>query len=204
MLNVPSRSNPPAAFYIACASDQNPPDILRNVCPPAVLAKLKFTDCRGLRLRQSGSQRPPRNTTAILVTTSADTRDLRLSVAHPLIRRSLPEPLTVVRIRLTPAEDARWLSKLARVARSFDGVEPCDQLLVKVAASGQRPATDAVEDLTAKSQTGVELTGSVLLLQTPELTVLYCTVFLPITDCQCSHPALRHVESARQRLAVRG
>ena len=60
--------------------------------------------------------------------------------------------------------------KLARVARGFDGVEPCDQLLVEVAASGQRPATDAVEDLTAKSQTGVEATGGNLLLQTSGVT----------------------------------
>ncbi|MFM7831673.1 MAG: hypothetical protein ACKPJD_07770, partial [Planctomycetaceae bacterium] len=91
-----------------------------------------------------------------------------------LILRSLPEPLTVVRIRLTPAEDVRWLSKLARVARSFDSVEPCDQLLVEVAAFGQRPATDAVEDLTAESQTGVEPTGGSLLCQTLELTARYC------------------------------
>ncbi|MFM7831289.1 MAG: ribbon-helix-helix domain-containing protein, partial [Planctomycetaceae bacterium] len=43
-------------------------------------------------------------------------------------------------------------------------------LLVEVAAFGQRPATDAVEDLTAKSQTGVEPTGGVLLFQTPIAT----------------------------------
>jgi hypothetical protein len=60
--------------------------------------------------------------------------------------------------------------KLARVARGFDGVEARDQLLVKVAAFGQRPATDAVEDLTAESQTGVKPTGGVLLCQTLELT----------------------------------
>ncbi|MFM7918621.1 MAG: hypothetical protein ACKPJJ_00270 [Planctomycetaceae bacterium] len=60
--------------------------------------------------------------------------------------------------------------KLARVARGFDGVEPCDQLLVKVAAFGQRPAADAVEDLTAESQTGMEPTGGVLLLQTSGVT----------------------------------
>ncbi|MFM7168163.1 MAG: hypothetical protein ACKO3T_23195 [Planctomycetaceae bacterium] len=58
----------------------------------------------------------------------------------------------------------------ARVARGFDGVEPRDQLLVKVAAFGQRPATDTVEDLTAESQTGVEPTGGVLLLQTSGVT----------------------------------
>jgi len=40
--------------------------------------------------------------------------------------------------------------KLARVARGFDGVEPCDQLLVEVAAFGQRPTTDAEEDLAAE------------------------------------------------------
>jgi|GEM_PF-6210066 len=62
--------------------------------------------------------------------------------------------------------------KLARVARGFEGVEPCDQLRVEVAASGQRPATDAVEDLTAESQTGVGATGGVLLLQTSGVTSL--------------------------------
>jgi hypothetical protein len=60
--------------------------------------------------------------------------------------------------------------KLARVARCFDGVEPCDQLLVKFAAFCQRPATDSVEDLTAESQTGMEPTGGVLLLQTSGVT----------------------------------
>ncbi|MFM7164015.1 MAG: hypothetical protein ACKO3T_02130 [Planctomycetaceae bacterium] len=60
--------------------------------------------------------------------------------------------------------------KLARVSRWFDGVEPCDQLLIEVAAFGQRPAADAVEDLTAKSQTRMESSGGVLLLQTSGVT----------------------------------
>ncbi|MFM7167903.1 MAG: hypothetical protein ACKO3T_21880, partial [Planctomycetaceae bacterium] len=76
----------------------------------------------------------------------------------------------MVRVRLPPAEDVRGIGKLARVARGFDGAEPCNQLLIEVAVSGQRPATDSVEDLTAESQTGVEPTGGILLLQTSGVT----------------------------------
>ena len=57
-------------------------------------------------------------------------------VIPPIILRSLHERLPVVRVRLPPAEDVRGISKLARVARGFDGVEPCDQLLIDVAAFG--------------------------------------------------------------------
>jgi len=80
------------------------------------------------------------------------------------------ERLAVVRVRLPPEEDVRRIGKLARVARRFDGVNPCDQLLGKVAASGQRPAADAIEDLTPRSQTGMEPTGGVLLLKTFSVT----------------------------------
>jgi hypothetical protein len=44
------------------------------------------------------------------------------------------------------------------------------QLLVEVAAFGQRPAIGPVEDLTPECETGVEAAGGVLLRQTLELT----------------------------------
>jgi len=88
----------------------------------------------------------------------------------------------VVCVRLPPAEDVRSISKLARVARSFDGFEPCDLLLVEVAASGQRPATDAIEDLTAKSQTRVAATAGVLLSQMPIATAEHHAFLLDVAS----------------------
>ena len=49
-------------------------------------------------------------------------------------------------VRLAPAEDVRRISQLRRVAWSVDRVQPCDQLLIEVAAFGQLPAT-ALRDL---------------------------------------------------------
>jgi len=89
---------------------------------------------------------------------------------NTFILRSLHERLTVVRVRLTPAKDVRRISKLARVSRSFDVAEPREQLLVKVPASGQRPATDAIEDATPEGQTRMEPSGGPLLLQTSGVT----------------------------------
>ncbi len=100
----------------------------------------------------------------------AGTDEVAHPVIPPLILRSLHERLTVVRVRLAPAEDVRWVGELARVAGSFDRVQPSDQLLIEVAAFGQWPAADAVEDLTPECETGVETAGGVLLLETSGVT----------------------------------
>jgi hypothetical protein len=60
--------------------------------------------------------------------------------------RFLHEHLPVVRVRPALAGDVRGTSQLRRVAWSVDRVQPCDQLLVAVAAFGQWPAP-ALRDL---------------------------------------------------------
>ena len=78
---------------------------------------------------------------------------------HPVIPsfvfRTLHERLTVVRVCLAPAEDLRRIS---------------DQLLIEIATFGQWPATDAIEDLTPESETGVEAAVGVILRRTSDVT----------------------------------
>jgi len=99
------------AWYLPCQrgavvdrGTQNPAVGLRICNSPAVSAKSKSADRQVLRRRQLPSQRTFRNTTPELVTTTADTRDLRLSAAaesatspyHPpaTSRSSIPPQLS--------------------------------------------------------------------------------------------------------------
>jgi hypothetical protein len=68
----------------------------------------------------------------------------------------------VVRICLSPAKDPGRRVQLAGIARSFNRSQASDQLLVKISAFGQGPATDAIEGFPPECEAGVESAGGVL------------------------------------------
>ncbi len=79
----------------------------------------------------------------------------------------------MVRVRLAPSEDVRRSSELAGGGGCFNRVQPRVQLLIKVAAFGQRPVTNTVEDLASECETFVEAAGGGVLLQTSGVTAEY-------------------------------
>jgi hypothetical protein len=68
----------------------------------------------------------------------------------------------VVRICLSPAKDVGRRVHLAGIARIFNRGQASDQLLVKIAAFGQRPAADAFKGFPPEREARVESTCSVL------------------------------------------
>jgi len=124
------------------------------------------------------------------------------SVIPPFSLRSLHERLTVVRVRLPPAEDVRGIGKLARVARWFDGVEPGDQLLVKVSTQRQRPAGDLFKGMASKRKAGVKASGGILLLQTSSVTAEHDRVRFRTTCDTCLTVRFRGVASATSVTAL--
>ena len=102
-------------------------------------------------------------------------RSLRLTTgSHPLtptlVLWALHERLPVVRVRLNSAEDRERRVQLAGVAQSFDCGQSVNQLLVKIAAIGQWPAADAIEEFAKEREAGVESAGGVHQFQTPVAT----------------------------------
>jgi len=67
----------------------------------------------------------------------------------------------VVRVRLAPAKDPGRRVQLAGVARSFNRGLLSDQLLVKISAFGQGPATDAFKGFPPEREARVEPAYSV-------------------------------------------